>query len=123
MGSTAPPLYPVCVCVSVCDCITDFLNFVSMQQALIYLVEGVLQQVVLGSAAALGGFRRALGTHSRAAAPTLERVQEVVQILFLFFHSCFFLLLFFYIQASCPILYSKTGDANASVRDNALLHK
>lgn len=99
-----------------------------MQQALIYLVKGVFQQVVFGGTAALGGVRRALGACGRGGERTREGVGEVVEISFfkkqkkgkkdrkekkpLFF-----------IQTSCPVLCSKTGYANPSIRDNTLLHK
>lgn len=53
-----------------------------MQQALIYLVKGVFQQVVFGGTAALGGVRRALGTYGRGGERTREGVGEVVEISF-----------------------------------------
>lgn len=53
-----------------------------MQQALIYLVKGVFQQVVFGGTAALGGVRRALGACGRGGERTREGVGEVVEISF-----------------------------------------
>lgn len=53
-----------------------------MQQALIYLVKGVFQQVVFGGTAALGSVWRALGTYGRGGEKTLEGVGEVVEISF-----------------------------------------
>lgn len=83
-----------------------------MQQALIYLVEGVFQQVVLGSTAALGGVRGALATHNRGRGKkTSEGAREVVEIIFIF-------LKYFFLQASCPVLCCIAVNANPSIFDH-----